>query len=116
MSTLSMEPPARDWVFINSPFRLKFIILAVGLCMGVSPETIKGRSRLKQHALARKIVYYLARERTRLSSNEIGRRMDRDHSTVLHGAKWARNKLAEGDADLERIINAVEVRLREGRI
>lgn len=63
---------------------------------GVSVEQITGPSRLTEVAAARHEVMYLARcedvrrkleGEVRLSTPHIGRFTNRDHSTVLHGAK-----------------------------
>jgi chromosomal replication initiator protein len=58
---------------------------AVAALYRVGASDILGRARTKSVSEARACVYLVARRCTRLSYPEIGRAMDRDHSTVLHG-------------------------------
>lgn len=50
-----------------------------------TPKVIKGGSRKGRDCLARHIVFYLARKHTKLSFPRIGRRLRRDHTTVISG-------------------------------
>ena len=61
------------------------ILTAVGRYFGVTVEAIKGRSRHKEVVVPRQIAMYLLREDTRLSAPDVGRLLNRDHTTVLHG-------------------------------
>jgi chromosomal replication initiator protein len=63
------------------------ILLAVGRYYGVNADELKGRSRQKQIVVPRQIAMYLLREDAHLSTPEIGRLLDRDHTTVLHALK-----------------------------
>jgi chromosomal replication initiator protein len=51
---------------------------------GVTRTQILGRQRTKCVARARLCVMWVARKETDMSSPDIGRELDRDHSTVLH--------------------------------
>lgn len=63
------------------------ILLAVGRYYGINADELKGRSRHKQIVEPRHIAMYLLREDAHLSTPEIGRLLNRDHTTVLHGLK-----------------------------
>ena len=51
-----------------------------------SEEAIRGRSKANEVLMARKITYWLA-SKTGHTHSFIGRQLDRDHTTVSHGAK-----------------------------
>jgi chromosomal replication initiator protein len=59
------------------------IVNATALAFGASPEAVTGRSRSKSLAEARTVVCYVTRRCTRLSYPEIGRALDRDHTTII---------------------------------
>lgn len=62
------------------------IIGATAVEFGTTAQDIIGPSRRCKHVVARQIVYGLAREMTKLSLPQIGRRMGgRHHTTVLEG-------------------------------
>jgi len=63
------------------------ILLAVGRYYGINADQLKGRSRHKQIVGPRQIAMYLLREDAHLSTPDIGRLLDRDHTTVLHALK-----------------------------
>ena len=62
-----------------------------------SRDEITGRSRAYKTALIRQIVMYVARTSLGLSSPTIGMVLDRDHSTVLHGANRVRRLIEASD-------------------
>lgn len=62
---------------------LRAIIAAVGRCRSVSVDVIRGRSRKVEHVLARVEVCTIARN-SGFSLHEIGRAIQKDHSTVIH--------------------------------
>lgn len=59
------------------------IIAATALAFGIAPEDIASRSRSKSIAEARAVVCYVARRCTRMSFPQIGKALDRDHTTVM---------------------------------
>ena len=63
------------------------ILLAVARYYGISADDLKGRSRQKQIVVPRQIAMYLLREDAHLSTPDVGRLLDRDHTTVLHAFK-----------------------------
>lgn len=50
-------------------------------------EILESPQRRRSVARPRQIAYYLARQITPLSLPQIGRRFNRDHSTILHGVR-----------------------------
>jgi hypothetical protein len=69
------------------------ILAQAGDVFGVTSSDIIGHNRQRDVSLARQACFYLAHERTNLSSKEIGRRMKRDHSTILHGVVTASERM-----------------------
>ncbi len=74
--------------------RVSDIIAIAADMTAVRPEVIKGRSRNGPVIRIRQACYLIAREQG-WSYPEIGNRMDRDHSTVVHGCataqRWCTN-------------------------
>ncbi len=70
------------------------ILQAVARYFGVNPEAIKGKARHKEIVVPRQIAMYLLREDARLSTPDIGRLLNRDHTTVLHGANLVASDIA----------------------
>ena len=52
---------------------------------------LKRNTRKRQYVEARAIFYKLCREFTKLSLEEIGKQVDRDHASVLHGIRSLNN-------------------------
>ena len=48
---------------------------------------IRKNSRKREYVMAKSIYYYIARKYTKRSLMAIGREINRDHATVLHGLK-----------------------------
>jgi chromosomal replication initiator protein len=70
------------------------ILFAVGRYYGVNPDELKGKSRHKQIVVPRQIAMFLLREEAHLSTPDIGRLLNRDHTTVLHAQKQVVNDIA----------------------
>lgn len=51
---------------------------------GINPSAILGTSRARAVAYPRQIAIFLARDLTSKSLPEIGRRLSRHHTTILH--------------------------------
>jgi chromosomal replication initiator protein len=64
----------------------------------VSVESLRGKRRTSQVALARQVAMYLAKERTGLTLVEIGKRFgNRDHSTVIYALGRISKELSRND-------------------
>ena len=59
---------------------------------GISIDDLKGRKNTKEIALARHKCIYVIRNTTQLSTNDIGRLLSRDHSTVLSSINFIDEK------------------------
>ena len=64
------------------------VIKAVAEYFNLSPQDLRGKSRVREIADARHIAMYLLREDAQLPLKLIGRLLgNRDHSTVIHGCR-----------------------------
>src|SRR5438445_1168269 len=70
------------------------ILLAVARYYGVKVDDLKPRARHKQIVEPRQMSMYLLREDGHLSTPDVGRLLNRDHTTVLHGMKQVANDIA----------------------
>jgi chromosomal replication initiator protein len=70
------------------------ILTAVARYFGVKADDLKGKARHKQIVGPRHVAMYLLREDGHLSTPEVGRLLNRDHTTVLHGMKQIANDIA----------------------
>ena len=61
---------------------------------GLNPDTIFTKSRLRDIADARQMIMYLCSKHTTLSTPAIGSKLNREHSTVLHGISAVRDRLS----------------------
>lgn len=64
---------------------------AVSKVFGVPIPDIMGRSRVRRVVEARHAYMSIMRNSTRMSLADIGSIMDRDHSTVIHSCRTAKN-------------------------
>ena len=67
---------------------VKQIIKYICKKLDVSERTVRGKSRVKNVAMARQIIMFISRELTELPLTQIGSQIGgRDHSTIIHGCK-----------------------------
>lgn len=90
----------------SSP-EIERIINATCDITGVTRNELMSRRRQKEYVYARHIAMYLAREYTTLSFPQIGRAMNKDHTTVYSAAEKL-SKRGRGRTKLNRDIAAVK--------
>lgn len=59
-----------------------------------------GPRRCRKFARPRQLAMYLAWSKTQKTYPQIGRAFRRDHTTIMHGVRVIRDRLAAGDTDL----------------
>ena len=59
----------------------------------LNPDVIFSKSRVRDVADARHIIMYLCHKLTQLSSSSIGQKLNRSHTTVLHGINAVEDRL-----------------------
>lgn len=78
----------------------------------INPDVIFSKSRLREVADARQVIMYLSQKLTSLSSSAIGHKLNRKHTTVLHGIKMISDRIPYVK-DLSNAINTIEEELRK---
>jgi len=93
---------------------LKSIVRLVSLYTGISETAIISGRRYTPIVRARQCVYSIAVRHTKLSLIEVGRRLNKDHTTVLYGAdKYVYDRQRMGKLlNLELRTNAKKIQQR----
>ena len=113
----AQEEAGRGFVSRNEDLRdiapsvsVKDVVIAVSREAGIPTEVMLGRGR--KHALARwrHLAFLLAYELSHQSLVQIGKAMNRDHSTVWNGCRRAEERM-ENDVQLRRAYDKLKVSL-----
>ena len=83
------------------------IISQVCKFYNVDETTLRGTLKNKGTAEARQVAVYLIRKLTNLSTPDIGKEFNRDHTTILHSINKVENILKSGDATLQTQIRDI---------
>jgi chromosomal replication initiator protein len=75
----------------------------------VEPHILESKSRKKIHSYPRNVYVYLCREHTRMTLEEIGKTLNRNHSTVLYASEMIEHKM---NVD-KRVRNQVQFLIRK---
>ncbi len=78
----------------------------------VSPAALASPTRQVTVAWPRHVIFFLAREMTRLSAKQIGSCFSRDHTTVLHSVRVVRDRM-ETEAELGARVKLLRQKLEE---
>jgi chromosomal replication initiator protein len=97
----------------NAPVRgdVDTILRAVCAEFGVTKDDLLSKKREATISQARQITMYLLREDAGLTVARIGRELERDHSTVLHGCKRIESSIVTTDDSILSAISAVRENL-----
>lgn len=71
-------------LYVDAAAKMRDIIAQVSRATGVSADAILGDSRVANIAAARQMVMSIA-QRQGMSTTRIGKLLQRDHTTVMHG-------------------------------
>lgn len=75
------------------PVTIDHVVDEVSRTTGVSVDDINSKKRTANVSDARKMVFYILREVTDMSYEEIGNRFSRDHSTVIYNIREMADKI-----------------------
>lgn len=85
----TLDPSAADQgqalAVLAGPATVEAVIQQVARIHGLQPQEVTGRGRTRPVVAARQQAMWLARWRLGLSYAQIGRALDRDHTTVIYG-------------------------------
>lgn len=77
----------------------------------INPDAIFSKSRVRDVADARQIIMYLSQKLISLSSSSIGHKLNRTHTTVLHGISAVEDRMPYSK-ELRNAISAIEADLK----
>ncbi|MCH5240117.1 MAG: chromosomal replication initiator protein DnaA [Muribaculaceae bacterium] len=77
----------------------------------INPDKIFSKSRVRNVADARQIIMYLSQKLTSLSSTVIGKKLNRSHTTVLHGIQQVEDRV-NFTKDLTEAVEVIERELK----
>ncbi len=83
------------------------IITQVCKFYNIDDSVLRGTLKNKGTAEARQVAIYLIRKLTNLSTPDIGKEFNRDHSTILHSINKVESSLAAGDESLKKHIQDI---------
>ena len=83
------------------------IISQVCKFYSIDETVLRGTLRSKGTAEARQVAVYLIRKLTNLSTPDIGKELNKDHSTILYSIKKVESALASGDNNLQNHIRDI---------
>jgi hypothetical protein len=97
-----------------SPGRIlvRRVIRATAEHFGTTADDLASVRRTQPLTRRRQVAMYLAREMTGRSLAFIGRKLDRHHTTVLHGVRAVRGLFDAGDAETVAAVGAIMERLQ----
>ena len=83
------------------------IISQVCKFYSIDESVIRGTLKNKGTAEARQVAVYMIRKLTNLSTPEIGKELNKDHSTILYSIKKVESALKAGDENLQNHIRDI---------
>lgn len=94
---------AHGWAYRN---RTTYRQIERRICKatGFTRRQLQSRCRTRELTRARMAICYWTKRLTSLSYPQIGRQMDRDHTTVIHGVRRYAELRAEEGRNLKRIV------------
>ncbi|MDE6272394.1 MAG: chromosomal replication initiator protein DnaA [Muribaculaceae bacterium] len=92
------------------PVNFEMIVETVAEHFNLNPDALFSKNRMRDVNDARQVIMYLSHKLTGLSSTVIGRKLNRQHGTVLHGIAAIRERL-NLMPDLAKSIEAIEADL-----
>lgn len=97
---------------VQKVINFDMIVEATAEFYNLNPDVIFSKSRVRDVADARQIIMYLSQKLTNLSSSAIGQKLNRSHTTVLHGIEQVENRV-NFTKDLQDTVSAIEADLRK---
>jgi len=74
------------------------ILREVAAKHGLTVDEVRGQQQGRKNAKARQEFYYRCSKETTLSKAGIGRKLGKDHTTVIHGIRQHEARIARGEA------------------
>lgn len=97
-------------VKVKKPINFDMIVESTAEFFNLNPDVIFSKSRVRDVSDARQIIMYLSEKLTGLSSVAIGHKLNRAHTTVLHGIDAVRKNISNVP-DVANAVEAIEATL-----
>ena len=78
----------------KKPVNFEMIVEATADFFNLNPDALFSKNRMRDINDARQVLMYLSHKLTGLSSTVIGRKLNRQHGTVLHGIAAVKDRIA----------------------
>jgi chromosomal replication initiator protein len=88
------------------------IVETTAECFKINPDVIFSKNRVRDIADARQVIMYLAHKHLALSLTAIGSKLNRLHSTVLHGIKAVEDRIPM-ERSLAEAVEWIETELKK---
>ncbi len=99
---------------LEKPTTIKDVEKLVCQYFKVDPESLRSKSRKKIHAYPRNVYAYLCRKHTDKTLEEIGKSLNRNHSTVLYGLEVIERKI-KTDGRIKKEVDFLDQKLKKMR-
>jgi chromosomal replication initiation ATPase DnaA len=90
--------------------------MLLGICaevMDTTPEKIIGKERFRKTVVARQIYCYISRRFLNYNLGEIGKSINKDHTTVIHSTRFVTNMLEMDDPIISIPYGKIMEKLKE---
>ncbi len=94
----------------RKPVNFEMIVEATAEYYNLNPDALFSKNRMRDINDARQVLMYLTHKLTGLSSTAIGRKLNRQHGTVLHGISAIKERLPLM-TDISKAVETIEASL-----
>jgi chromosomal replication initiator protein len=110
--TLAMEVMRNTVKTPTKTLNFDMIVETTAECFKINPDVIFSKNRVRDIADARQVIMYLAHKHLALSLTAIGSKLNRLHSTVLHGIKAVEDRIPM-ERSLAEAVEWIETELKK---
>ena len=103
-----------NYLGLDRVLTIESIVRLVCEGFGISTDALNSKSRKHECVQARNAAFYLARKHTELSLQEIGKRFNRTHSTVIKGITTLEREMSRESTAGRQLANAISTIERTG--
>lgn len=108
MQDINISAYAIPGVEKGLPHKAEVIIKSVCDYFQITRENIKGRNRKRDVVTARHIAMYLLRNKTDLTLLNIGKKLYRDHTSVIHAMRKINDFIYINDEETMIALNTIK--------